>query len=146
MYWFWKKVSTNKKTFLLFLSTWERVFFGQDLLTGEMIEMKYQSYKQKATHWYLVYLCVCFFSSKRVASLFQVTMEADLGHALIAEQIIAFAGMSHKVPREMWSHSCIGSIKSKIRTKRHFGCKKHVDKWLGSWDEVQRFTHSLGPA
>lgn len=47
-------------------------------------------------------------------------MEADLGHALIAEQIIAFAGMSHKVPREMWS------IKSKIGTKRHFGCKKHV--------------------
>ena len=55
-------------------------------------------------------------------------MEADLGHALIAEQIIAFAGMSHKVPREMWSHSCIESIKSKIGTKRHFGCKKHVDK------------------
>lgn len=56
-------------------------------------------------------------------------MEADVGHALIAEQIIAFAGMSHKVPREMWS------IKSKIGTKRHFGCKKHVVQmtWKLRW-------------
>ena len=51
-------------------------------------------------------------------------MEADLGHALIAEQIIAFAGMSHKVPPEgMWSHVCIGSIKSKIGTKPHLGVR-----------------------
>lgn len=32
-------------------------------------------------------------------TLFQVTIEADLGHALIAEQVIAHAGMSHKAER-----------------------------------------------